>query len=327
MSSAGLTGVPVASIRSRLAASVVSFLLGFAVANIGVIVVPRPDSWLWLAVAIVLMLTGVVGVLFADTRRGLSVWAVLGIELFAVFTLLPLLWVFTTATGEDRQTLWPDEVSWSAFGEVWDAGSIRSSMVTTLLVAGLATVVAIVLAVPAAFALVHRRVAGRRWWYLAFVAALVLPTFVLAAPAVAQLLAFGVADSRLAMVVPTLALALPIAVWLMVRVFRRVPWSLYDSVRADGGSWLQRMRHFTLPHVTLDIALVTVLVFFWTAGDFALGAGLAPTDAQRPLPATLLALDPEQSRLAAAVGLWWILPLVLIVAVFSRRLVSLVGRS
>ena len=319
------------SIRSRLAASVVAFLLGFAMANVGLIVVPRPDTWLWLAAAIVLMVTGVVGVLVADTRRDVSLWAVLGVELLTLFTLAPLLWVLSTATvaeGSRRTTLWPGDATWSAFGEVWDAGPVRTAMGTSLLVAGLATVVAMLVAAPAAHALMHRDAPGRRWWYVAFVAALVLPTFVLGAPAAAQLLALDLATSRLAMAVPTLAVALPIAVWLTVRVLRRAPWSLYDAVRADGASVGQRLRHFAVPHLALDLGLVTILVFFWTSADVALGAAMAPTDDQRTLPATRRALgaDPESSRLVAAAGLWWLLPLVLVATVFSRRLVSLLGR-
>ena len=313
------------SIRSRLTGSVVAFLTGFAIANVGLITVPRPDAWLWLAAAIIMMITGVVGVLWADTNRDLSVWALLGVELFAFFTLVPLLWVFSTATGTPgigRTTLWPSDPDWSAFGDVWASGPVRSAIGTSLLVAGLATLLAMALAIPAAYVLVRR--SGGRWWYVAFVVVLVMPTYALAAPAAAQLQALGIPTSRLAMAVPTLVLALPIAVWLTVRVFLRAPWSLLDAVRVDGADWKQQTRHFVMPHLGLNLALVAVLVFFWTAGDFALGAGLAPTEGQQGLPATLLALD--DSRLAAAAGLWWLLPLILLSAVFSRRLVPLVGR-
>lgn len=317
---------PPSSIRSRLSGSVVSFIVGFVVANVGLLVVPRPDTWLWLAAAIVMMGTGVGGVLFADTRRDLSIWALLGVELFVFFTVAPLLWVFSTATstpGLVRETLWPSGADWSAFADVWAAGPVRTAIFNSLLIAGLATLLAMALAVPAAYVLVRRP--GARWWYTVFVAALVMPTFVFAAPGAAQLQAFGVPTSRLAMSIPTLVIALPIAVWLTVRVFRRAPWSLLDSVRVDGASRRQQIRHFLVPHLGIDLAMISALVFFWTAGDYAMGAGLAPTDEQRTLPATLLALD--DSRLIAAAGLWWLLPMILVFAVFSRRLIPLVGRS
>lgn len=319
------------SIRSRLSAAVISFLIGFAVANYGVIAVPRPDLWFWLAVAFLLMGTGVVGVLVADSSRDVSLWAVLGVELFAVFTVVPLLWMVSVATTPDgrvRTSLVPTEFSGAAFGEA-RSGVILQSAGTSLLVAGLATVVALLLAVPAAAGLVHHRPPGRRIVYGFFVAVLVAPTVILAAPASAQLLDWDLSQSRIAMVVPTLVLSVPIAVWLTVRVFRAAPWSLHAAMRADGADRRQVLRWFAWPYLALDLLLVTVVVFYWTAGDLALGAGMAATGDTRPLPATVLLLSGRgelTSQVVAAAGLWWMLPALVLIIVFGRRIAALLGR-
>jgi ABC-type glycerol-3-phosphate transport system permease component len=319
------------SIRSRLTAAIVAFLLGFGIANYGVIVVPAPDLWLWLVVSVVLMGTGVVGVLVADSTRDVSLWAVIGAELFAVFTVIPLLWVFSVATtpaGEVRTTLWPSQISFAAFDEA-RSGVVLAAAGASLLIAGLATVAAMAVAIPAAVGLVRRRLPGRRIAYGVVVAALVAPTVVLAAPAAAQLLALDLADSRLAMVVPTLAVSLPLAIWLAVRVLRAAPWSLHAAMRADGADRRQVLRRFALPYLALDLLLVTVMVFYWTAGDLALGAGMAATQDTRPLPATLLLLSGRgelSSQVVAAAGLWWLVPAALVLIVFSRRIAALLGR-
>lgn len=328
----GLVAPRIPSIRSRLIGAVVSFLLGFGIANYGVIVVPRPDLWIWLAVAIALMGTGVAGVLFADARTEVSVWVAVGVQLFAVFTLVPLLWVFSVATAPGdtpRRTLWPSDVSWAAFGDVRSTDALVGAAGTTALVAGLATVVALLLAVPAAFGFVQRPLRGRRVAWGVFAAALVLPSAVLAAPASAQLLAWGATQSRVVMVLPTLAVSLPIAVWLAAQALRHAPWTLDDALRADGATVVQRVRRFVLPYLGLDLLLVAVLVFFWTAGDLALGAGMASTADTRPLPASLLLLSGRgevSSQVVAAAGLLWLLPIALVLLVFSRRIVALLGR-
>ncbi len=319
------------SIRSRLSAAVVAFLLGFAVANYGVIAVPRPDLWLWLVVAFVLMGTGVVGVLVADSRRKISLWAVLGLELFAVFTVVPLLWLVSVATtpeGRVRTSVVPTEFSGAAFGEA-SSGVVLAAAGTSLLVAGLATVVALVLAVPAAAGLVHHRPRGRRIAYGFFAAMLVAPTVIFAAPASAQLMDWDLSQSRLAMVVPTLVLSVPLAVWLMVRVLRAAPWSLHAAMRADGADRRQVLRWFAWPYLALNLLLVAVVVFYWTAGDLALGAGMAATSDTRPLPATVLLLSGRgelSSQVVAAAGLWWMLPAVLVIIVFGRRIAALLER-
>ncbi len=320
------------TIRSRLTASGVAFLLGFAAANYSVFSVPRPDLWLWLVFAVLLMGTGVFGVLMADSRRDFSIWAIIGTELFVVFTVVPLLWLLSVATtpaGSTRTSLWPTDISWSAFGEARRSDALLGAAGSTVLIAGVATVLALVVAVPAAIGLVHRPPAGRRFVYGAFVAALVLPTLVLAAPASAQLLAWDLAQSRLAMAVPTLAVSLPLAVWLLVRLVRNAPWTLHAAMRADGADRRQRLQHFALPYLGLDLLIVAVVVFYWTAGDLALGLGMAPIDQTRPLPATLLVLTGRgdvSSQVVAAAGVWWLLPAALVLIVFSRRIVALLGR-
>lgn len=319
------------SIRSRLTASIVAFLLGFAVANYGVIVVPSPDLWLWLAVSFVLMVTGVVGVLLADSTRDVSLWAVIGTELFVVFTVIPLLWVVSVATtpeGQVRGTVWPSQVSFAAFDEA-RSGVVLAAAGTSLLVGGLATVVAMVVAIPAAVGFVRHRPPGRRIAYGVVVAVLVAPTVVFAAPAAAQLLAFDLTQSRLAMVVPTLVISTPLAIWLAVRVLRAAPWSLHAAMRADGADRRQVLRRFVVPYLAPDLLLVTVVVFYWTAGDLALGAGMAATQDTRPLPATLLVLSGRgelSSQVVAAAGIWWLVPAALVLIVFSRRTAALLGR-
>ncbi|MGA9715214.1 MAG: hypothetical protein WBQ48_05230 [Aeromicrobium sp.] len=322
----------VPSIRSRLAGSLMAFLLGFGAANYGVFSVPSPDLWIWVAVSFVLMGTGVFGVVTADSRRGFSIWAIIGTELFAVFTLIPMLWlvsVATTPAGATRATLWPSEVSWSAFGDVRRSDALLGAAGSSLVIASVATLLALVVAVPAAIALVHRPLAGRRLVYAAFAAALLMPIVVLAAPASAQLLAWDLTQSRLAMAVPTLAVSLPLAVWLLVRLVSNAPWTLHTAMRADGADRRQRLRHFALRYLGLDLLIVAVVVFYWTAGDVALGLGMASSDETRPLPATLLVLTGRgevSSQAVAAAGVWWLMPAALILIVFSRRIVALLGR-
>lgn len=321
------------TVRSRLSAAVVAFGIGFVAANTAVLVITGPDRWVWLGVAVVLMVTGAVGVLVADTRRPLSVWAVLGVEVLFLLTLLPLLWTFTVATSEGGSTpldLWPSSVSWAAFGDVVGAGEIRSAAVTSILVAGLATLVAMVASVPAAHALVRRAVPGRRWFYLLFVVVLVVPVVALAGPAATQVLDLGLSDTWLALVPPALLLALPLALWLNVTLTVHAPWSLRDAVRADGATTSQEIRWFVLPHLLPGLLLVTALVFVVTAGDAVLGAAIVTDVESRTLPATLLLASETagtDAATVAAAGLLWLLPVLLLLAVAPRRIAHLIGRT
>ncbi len=321
------------SVRSRLWASAVSFGLGFAAANYGILMIAQPDRWLWIVVAVLLMLTGAAGVLFADTTRAVSFWVILGIEVFAVVTLVPLLWTFTVATtpaGSTAQTLMPQDLTWDGFEGVLGSDVLRDAALTSFLVAAIATIIALPLAVSAAYALVHLEVRGRRLVYGFVLAALLVPVVSLAGPFADQLLTFGLYGSRLGLVVPSLLITLPLATWLCVTVFRDAPWSLLDAVRADGATRVQVLRQFALPQLGPGVAVVALLVFVAACNDFVLGAGLASDQPSLPLPATLLLvtdrLDGSSQAVAAAGLLWLLLPLALLLAL-PRRINHLLGRS
>lgn len=320
------------SVRSRLLASATAFAMGFGIGNYGVLMVARPDLWLWIAVSVVLMATGAAGVLFADTNRAVSFWAVLGGEVFTVLTLVPLLWTFTVATtpeGVVPRTVWPQDVTWAAFDGVVSSATLRDAASTSLLVAFLATLIAMPLAVGAAHALVHLAAPGRRYVYGFVLAALLAPVLALAGPFADQLISFGVYGSRLALVVPSLVLTLPLATWLCVTVFRDAPWGLLDAARADGATRGQLLRRFALPQLGPGVLAVALLVFVAACNDFALGAGLAPDRPSLPLPATLMLVSGRvdgSATIAAAGLLWLMLPLALLL-VLPRRINHLLGRS
>jgi multiple sugar transport system permease protein len=321
------------TIRSRGFASTTAFLLGFAIANYGILRVPGRDRWLWFAVAIVLMLTSVVGVLMADSRRRISMWAVIGVELLAIFTFLPLLWTFTLATTTSTATpesLLPADPRWGVFRDVLGSDSIREAAVTSALVAVIATAVSMLLAVPAAYALVRRRVRGRRVVYAFVLAALLAPLVALAGPFGDQLRAFGLLGSRFVLAAPTLMLTLPLAMWLCVTLMRDVPWTLRDAVRADGASRAQTFRSFSLPLVVPALLTASLITFIAACNDAVIGATLATGDETRTLPATLLLAADEldmPSSAVAATGLLWLVPVVLVLLVLPRHTIRLLGRT
>lgn len=321
------------SIRSRVIASTTAFVLGFVVANYGILRVPGRDRWLWFAVAIVLMVTSVIGVLIADSRRKVSMWAVLGLEMLAVFTLLPLLWTFTLATSAETvttQALLPTDVQWSVFRDVLGSDSLRQAAITSALVSLISTLVSMLLAVPAAYALVRRQVRARRAVYFVVLAVLLAPLVALAGPFGDQLRTFGVFGSRYVLVLPTLLLTLPLAIWLCVTLMRDLPWTLRDSVRADGATRGQTFRAFAVPMVVPGLLAVTLITFIAACNDAVIGATLSASEESRTLPATLLlAADQfeQPSAAVAATGLLWLVPAVLVLLAVPRRTIRLLGRT
>ncbi len=320
------------TVRSRLWAAGTAFVVGFGVANVGILLVAGRDRWVWLAVAVVLMLTGAFGVVVADTRRRLSLWAVLGLELAVVATVLPLLWALTLATAPPDAagdpvaptSLLPSDPQWSQLGDALGTDALRHAAVTSAVSATLATVVAMLVAVPAAYVLVRRRPRGSRLVLGLVVALLLAPLVALASPWAQVVTDLDLLGRRWSVAPLLLLVAVPLATWLSVVVLRAAPWSLRDVIRADGASRRQVLRAFAVPVLLPDLVVVALLVWVVTAQDVVLGAALGATEEARTLPASLL-LAGGASQPTAAVGLLCLLPVLLVVALAPRRVRRLVG--
>lgn len=320
------------SVESRLWGSGAAFLLGFGVANYGLLMVPRPDQVIWLVFAGILMLTGALGVLFADASSRFSVWSILGLELLAAFTLVPFAWMLSlalTPEGSRPLSLWPSDATRANFSAVLDSPDFGHGVVNSLIVAGSSTVIAVVIATFAAYALVRAPFRGRRWVYALVLGALFLPLVVLVGPMADQAFDFGLYDTRRSMIVCYLALTIPLAVWLLVVLFSSIPWSLRESARADGATPWQLFRRVHLPLLGPGLAVVTLIVFFIASNDLIVGLALGSTSSSLPVPATLATFGggfDNPTAATAAAGLIWFLPALLFVLVFQRKIAWLLGR-
>ena len=319
------------SVRSRMLASGTAFGLGFVLANYGILMVSRPDQIVWLIAAGVIMLTGVLGVLFADSPARLSVWAALGLELLIGFTLLPLGWQVSLAiqpSTSNRTDLVPRDSTLENFSEVFRSDIFWQAAGNTFQIALAASLVSVFLGALAAYALVRMSFRGRRAVYAITLACMFLPLITIVGPLADQSLALGLYDSRWALLFAYLALTLPFATWLLTRLFQQLPWQLCDAARADGATWRQVMSRMWLPVVGPGVLTVLFIVFF-TAWNFLLfGLGLSATGASQTLPAALTRFGAEfdnGSATMAAASIVWLLPVILFILVFQRRIVAILA--
>jgi len=314
-------------------ASAVAFVFGFAVANYGILRVAGPDRWLWSAIAVVLMITGAVGVIISDSPRRLSVWAIVGFELMLAFTLVPLLWTFTVATASGLATpsaILPQQIDWSVFGDAWGDSTYWDALMTSLLVGFTATTISLVLAVPAAHAFVQNRAPRARLLYLFIVALVLAPAIVFQSAIADQLRLFGIIGTRLAPVLPLLVLTIPLAIWLCVTALRDVPWTLRDAIRVEGGTWREELRSFAIPVLGPNLLVVGLLVFIMAVNDVTAGAVMMSSESTRLLPATMLLVTGDltyPSGRVAAMGLLLLIPTLVVLFAAPRKILLLVGRT
>ena len=178
--------------------------------------------------------------------RTLCAWAL------ALLLFFPLFWLILTAFKTELQAIAvPPELIFTPtlenFHEVNERSDYLLYAKNSLLTSVLSTVLGLLLAAPAAYAMVFYRSRHTKdilMWMLSTkmmpaVGALV-PIYVLAQTA-------GLLDTRTALVIVFTFSNLPIMVWMMYAHFKEIPVEILEAARIDGASVWQEFRHVLMP--------------------------------------------------------------------------------
>jgi arabinogalactan oligomer/maltooligosaccharide transport system permease protein len=212
-------------------------------------------------------------------RRQLAYQLVLA--LVALFVLLPI-WgmlrlAFDAALKGAPVTfrIWPETFSLSAFQKVWHApsqslpflGLLRNSLV----VAGGAALISVVLGASMAYAFARFRFPGRRAGLFTLLLGTLLPQVAIMTPLYILLTILGLRASLLGLMIVYTAFAMPFCIWNMRASFQAVPKELEEAAFLEGASSLVAFWRITLPLAMPAIAVAALMAFLVGYTEFAIG--------------------------------------------------------
>ncbi|MBQ0864794.1 carbohydrate ABC transporter permease [Streptomyces smyrnaeus] len=197
---------------------------------------------------------------------------------YLVFLAFPLVWLLSTSfkspteLGKIDPTWIPQHPTLENFRSAFEAQPLARSALNSLIVASGATLVSVVIAVPAAYVLVrHRsRVGGAaNGWVLV---SQMFPFVLVIIPLFLVLKNLHLIDSVGGLIIVYVVWNLPFALWMLQGYVRAVPVSLEEAAAVDGAGRLRILRSVVLP--LLAPGLVATLMFSfvtaWNEFFFAL---------------------------------------------------------
>jgi multiple sugar transport system permease protein len=191
-------------------------------------------------------------------------------------------------------------------------------------VAGLTTVVALALGLPAAYALARLPVPGRNALLLGIVASTAFPQIATVSPLYLALRALGLRDTWTALVLAHTSFALPLTVWLLAGFISEIPRALEEVAAIDGAGRVRTFRWVLLPLLAPGVASAGLLAFLSSWNEFLFAYTFTATEASRTAPVAL-ALFPGVFEVPwgdiAAASMLASLPPLLIVVGLQRALV------
>ncbi|WP_428927157.1 carbohydrate ABC transporter permease [Marinibacterium sp. SX1] len=223
----------------------------------------------------------------AAWKDGLLILVALGVTFLS---LAPLLWMFlgafkTTAEMIAVPPVWAVDFSYlqnfrDLFAEFWP--NMRNSLIVTLGT----TALALVLALPVAFALVNFQLKRRNFLADWILSTRMMPPIAAAVPLFIIFNGFGILDSIPALIIAYAGFNMPFAIWVSMSFLKQVPRELIEAARLEGCSWFQILTLIALPLSLSGIAVVATFVFIFAWNEFLLALFLSG-GSSRTFPVTI----------------------------------------
>lgn len=182
------------------------------------------------------------------------------VSLGAAMILLPFVWMVSVSLKPHAEifttevTLFPQSLTLQNYWHAISQTQIPRYLLNGVIVTGAILLLQLLVTVPAAYALAHRRFVGRKLLFGAVVAALLVPFHVTAIPIFIGLAEVKLLNTYAALILPFIATAF--GLFLLRQAFAQIPAELIDAARVDGMSEMGIAWRVAFP-----LGLPTVIAF------------------------------------------------------------------
>jgi len=231
----------------------------------------------------------------ARELTGKTGWTVLGWVVGIAF-FLPVLWMVITAfKPESAAETWPPKFTFSPtlaqFRVVFDGMGpyLEHSTIATI---G-STILVLVLAVPAAYALAIRPVKHWRDGLFFFISTKMLPIVAAIGPLYVIALKAHLLDTIWVLIILYAAMNLPLAIWMIRSFMLEVPTEMLEAARLDGAGRIREIIEVIMPVVIPGVVSTALICVIFAWNELFLAINLTVTNAAT-MPMFLISSVPQE---------------------------------
>jgi multiple sugar transport system permease protein len=249
-----------------------------------------------------------------------------------LFCLAPVYWMIVSAfTSHDaifNNDLLPRVPSLENFRHIFSAPTnFALALRNSTVIAGSVTALTLPLGMAAAYALVRFRLRARHLIAIAILALSMFPGIAIVTPLFQLFAKVQWIDQYQAIIVPDIAFALPLCIWIFIGFLQEVPWELEQAAMADGCSRAQAFWRVMCPLMAPGVFTAAILVFVHAWSEYLVASIMSQTLASQPVTVAIAHFagdsefqQPFGSQMAAGVVVT--LPLIGLILLFQRRVVT-----
>jgi alpha-glucoside transport system permease protein len=224
-----------------------------------------------------------------------------------------------TATGWWTAVQPPFAFTLENYEHVLTTNNMAQSFGNSLLVAIPATILPIIVAAFAAYALTWMAFPGRTWLLLAIIAMLVVPLQVTLIPVLRLFTQLGLTGTFLAVWLAHTGYGLPFAIYLLRNFFASLPREMIEAAEIDGASPLVIFFRLVLPTSLPALGTLVIFQFLWVWNDLLVALvflGGSPSVAPMTVTVSNLvnSLGQDWQYLTSAAFISMIVPMLLFIS-------------
>ena len=255
----------------------------------------------------------------------------LGGWVWLAIVLIPLYWILITSLKlqenyfDSNPFALPTDPTLENYRFVWQEGFARYFLNSVIVTLG-AVVPAVAVSFMAAYAIVRggtdRFLRGVN---ALFLAGLAIPLQATIIPIYLIIIRLKLYDTLLAIILPSIAFAIPLSVLVLSNFLRDVPNELFESMRVDGATEWGTLWHLAFPLTRPALTTVGIYQGLTVWNGFLLPLVLTQDPEQRTLPLALSAFQGQYSVNVPAVlasVVLTLLPILVLYVLGRRQLVS-----
>lgn len=262
-------------------------------------------------------------------RRIVGVTGLL-LGILCLLMLSPFVWMMLSVTKPtdvafaNPPVLAGYEPTLKAFVDLWETTYFADYLVNTLAVAVISTVIALIIGIPAAYALSR---------FPSYISALLLvlalifralPRFAVVLPMYDISRALGIYDTQFALAIALVAINQPFTIWLLRNFFAEIPRELDEAAMIDGCTRIGMLRRVMIPLMGPGILTAGIFVFLFAFQEYLTALVLTDTSS-KTVPvfiATQLGQTLPMLQQAGAASMLLTIPVVVIAFIAQKYLVA-----
>ncbi|QBX99933.1 carbohydrate ABC transporter permease [Rhodophyticola sp. CCM32] len=194
-----------------------------------------------------------------------------------LFCVFPFYWMVTTSlktqlVALESPPVWVFSPTLDNYREALFEDGVLQTLLNSIIIAVSTTILAVVLGLPAAYALARFEFRGKKDLWFWFITNRMVSPIVLALPFFLIARNLGMLDKHITLILIYLTFNLPIVIWICTDQFRSIPKDLDEAAKLEGASQFRIFSQICLPLAMPGVAVSSIFsfIFSWNELMFAL---------------------------------------------------------